>query len=982
MDNPQLKSDIKNKFQIVWEKEIPEMETKAILFQHIKTKAEVIFLQNDDTNKLFGITFRSPPYNSTGMPHILEHALLAGSRKYPLKEPFVELLKSSLNTFLNAFTYPDKTVYPVSSENEEDFKNLMDVYLDGVFHASLSENIMKQEGWHYELLSKDSEITYKGVVFSEMKGAVANPENRLNHYIFEELFPESIYRFNSGGDQKVIPQLGYDDFISFYKMFYHPSNSRTLLYGNLNINNALVHIDEYFSDFEYKNIDSHIEYQSKFKQPRIIEKQYPVGQEEISNKKGMTTINWMLEDKLDSEKKIAFDILNYFINESEISPLKEKLVKSELGEDLIYSVFENEVLQPAFSVGLKGMFNEDFDKVEKIILDTFTELADKVPQNLIDAGLNRIDFRNRSGNFGGYPKNISYFTKVLESWLYDFDPLMSLEFRNPIDSIKAKIEKGEPYFESLIKEYLLNNNHRVTLRMIADRDMGAREVELEKQKLTARKESMTKEEVENMLKQSKELIQWQKREDSEKDLEKIPTLKISDLNREIRKIPIEVDESAGYEVVKHDLPTKGVVYIDFGFNILGLPQELISYTNIIAKAILKFGTKNLDENKLALLIEKYLGGLGYRTVTPIRFDQPNKFSCKLFFSGKMLEENLVYFFEILKDIITNTDFDNQKKFMQILREEKSQVESSLQSMGARSYALKRSLASFNPAYNISEKLDGIEYYFFLKSLEKKCEYDWDSVLSEINLFNNYLKNKNLFFANVTASKSSWNEVDYYLKNFDNSFSGEPVENKSISLANFGNEALIIPGEMNYVGQSFDISKTGYEIRGSISSINKILVYNYLWNKVRVQGGAYGASPYIDMRTGVLSFVSWRDPNLKQTLEAYNKAADFLLESKFSIKEVSNSIIGAIGASDQYMEPAEKGWVSLGLYLSGITDEYRQKRREEIFSLKEKDFRDLGKAMKEIKQESKVITVIGTREKAAEYNKVAATQNFLKIKNIL
>ncbi|UCF56992.1 MAG: insulinase family protein, partial [Deltaproteobacteria bacterium] len=550
-------------FERMKEQDIAELKTKAELFQHVKTGAELLSLINDDENKVFGITFRTPPTDSTGVAHILEHSVLCGSRKYPVKEPFVELLKSSLQTFLNAMTYPDKTCYPVASQNVQDFYNLIDVYLDAVFYPRISHFIFQQEGWHIELEKPEEPLIYKGVVFSEMKGAYSSPDSLLAEYSRQSLFPNNSYGFDSGGNPKQIPNLTFEQFKAFHEKYYHPSNARVWFYGDDDPEKRLHLANNYFKNFERLEIDSTVQLQRPFDGPRELSRSFPAGGDDGS--KGMVTLNWLLKETTDRESNLAFHILEYILLGMPGSPLRKALIDSKLGEDLAGEGLGSELRQMYFSTGLKGIDLKDADKIEALILDTLTRLATEgIDPHTVEAALNTIEFNLRENNTGHFPRGLGLMLRALTTWVYEEDPLALIAFEAPLEAVKSRLASKEFFFEEMIDRWFLDNAHRTTLMLKPDEELAKREEKAERKKLGEIRKAMSPAHLQEAITNTSELKHVQETPDSPEALATIPTLRLGDLDKRNKIIPLTFLEQEKTPILYHDLFTNGIAYLDLG----------------------------------------------------------------------------------------------------------------------------------------------------------------------------------------------------------------------------------------------------------------------------------------------------------------------------------------------------------------------------------------------------------------------------------
>jgi len=602
-------------FELIRQQEIPELKTQAKLFRHVKTGAQLLALENDDENKAFGITFRTPPKDSTGIAHIMEHSVLCGSRKFPVKEPFVELIKGSLNTFLNAFTYPDKTCYPVASTNLQDLYNLIDVYLDAVFYPRLTPFTLQQEGWHYELEKRDDPLIFKGVVFNEMKGNYSSPDRLLGERSQQSLFPNHTYGVDSGGDPKHIPDLTFEQFMAFHKTYYHPSNAYIYFYGNDHTDERFRVINEYLKNFDRAEAGSAIPLQARFTQPQKFVHKYDAGQETDLSKKGMAQVNWLLTETIDREKKLALRMLSHILIGTSAAPLHKALIDSGLGEDVTGGL-ESELREMYFSAGLKGIAVNDAEKVESLIFTTLQQLAENgIDPNTIEASLNTIEFSLRENNTGSFPRGLSLMLRSLSSWLYDGDPFVPLTFESPLAAIKVHLKAKERFFENLIRQHLLENQHWTTVILTPDSEVAKQEEAAEKERLMQARAKMNEANLQNLVDDTLELKRRQVTPDSSEALATIPMLKLSDLDKQNKIIPLEVMEKSGDQILFHDLFTNGIVYLDIGFDWHTLPQDLLPYLPLFSRALTEIGTEKEDFVRLSQRIGQKTGGVWTRRLT-------------------------------------------------------------------------------------------------------------------------------------------------------------------------------------------------------------------------------------------------------------------------------------------------------------------------------------------------------------------------------
>ena len=949
-------------FNLIKEQSIPELNSVAKLYVHKRTGARLLSIVNDDENKVFSINFRTTPKDSTGVPHILEHSVLNGSEKYPVKEPFVELLKGSLATFVNAFTFPDKTCYPVASQNIQDFYNLIDVYMDAVLHPLISEQTLMQEGWHYEINDPNEPLIYKGVVFNEMKGAYSSPDGVLETRVIESLFPRHIYGVDSGGDPRYIPDLTYENFRNFWETYYHPSNSFIYFYGNDDPEKRLKLMEGYLKPYKKKRVKSTVPLAKPFRRPKKVEYAYDAGDEQDIEKKHYLVVNWKLPDTSDPVLNYSLRILGHILIGTPASPLKKALLDSGLGEDLAGIGMESELRHFVFSTGLKGTRRRHAKKIEKLIFETLESLVrEGIDPDMVAASMNTVEFRLRENNTGAFPVGIALMRRVLTTWIHDEDPFKLLAFEEPLKEIKQGVALDTRYFEKLIQTHLLDNPHRTILRLKPDPELGRRLDEEEKARLAKIRESLKEEQITDLVENTRKLKARQETPDAPEALETLPVLKLEDLEKQNKNIPIEVMKLQDTEVLYHDLFTNGIVYLDLGFDLHALPPELLPLTEIFARALLETGTDKEDYVKLAQRIGKSTGGITSTAVTATAFGSKESVA-KLFLRGKATVSQSAELLNILQDILLSAKFDNRERLKQIVLEEKAGLEASLVPSG-HVYVNQRLRAQFGESGWAKDQLSGIGYLFTLRELAEDINKKWKSVLKKLEAIREALINRNALLINITLDAANWTTFQPQLESF---LSTLPA--KEVSIAPFGvqrmhrREGLAIPAQVNYVGKGANLYDLGYEYDGSAEVINGYLRMAYLWEKIRVQGGAYGAYSVFDDASGVFTFLSYRDPNVTATIDSYDKAAAFLKgldSSRLSDNELTKAIIGAIGDLDAYQLPDAKGYTSMLRYLTNRTDELRQEIREEVLSTNGEDFIAFGEVLEKVAQ-SNAVTVLGSQ----------------------
>ncbi len=954
-------------FTLIKEQQIPEINSLVQLYEHKRTGARLLSVVNDDENKVFSINFRTTPKDSTGVAHILEHSVLGGSEKYPVKEPFVELNKGSLATFINAFTYPDKTCYPVASQNEKDFYNLIDVYMDAVLHPLISEQTLMQEGWHFEVDEKSGELTYKGVVFNEMKGAYSSPENLLARTIQQSLFPKHIYGVDSGGDPANIPDLTYENFRAFWETYYHPSNAFIFFYGDDDPEKRLKLIEGYLKPYKKKKVKSAVPMGKPFNKPKKVETSYIASEGEDIENKHYLTVNWKLPDTSDPVLTLSFQILSHSLIGTPASPLRKALMDSGLGEDLAGGGLETELREMFFSTGLKGTRARSAKKIETLIFDTLqTLVTEGIEPDMTAASINTIEFALRENNTGSFPRGIGLMLRALTTWLHDDDPFKVLAFEAPLTDIKSRLTNDSRYFEKLIQTHLLENNHRTTLRFKPDPELGQRLEADESSRLDSAKKNMTDSDIRRHAENAKRLKELQETPDTPEALATIPALDLNDLDKQIRTLPIEEIKVQDGKVLYHDIFTNGIFYLDLAFDLRAMPKDLLPLTEVFARALFEMGTETEDYVKLSQRIGKSTGGIHGSSVSLTNL--PTKEAqAYLMIRGKSTVSQSQEMLSILRDVLLTVKLNNRERLRQIVLEEKSGVESALAPAGHR-FANMRLRSQFGGAGWVNDQTRGVGYLFALRELANDIDKNWKKVLEKMEAMRESLINCRTLIANVTLDAANWKTVQPHLENF---IFAMPV--KDIQLAPFNiqpstqKEGLAIPAQVNYVGKGANLYDLGYEYDGSSQVIIGYLGMTHLWEKVRVQGGAYGVFAQFDDTTGVFTYLSYRDPNVDETIKNYDAAPAFLkgLEpshpstgsgQRLSDNELKKAIISTIGELDAYQLPDAKGYTSMMRHLTGRTDEMRQRIRDQVLSTNGEDFLAFGEALEKAVKSDAVVVV--------------------------
>jgi len=950
-----------NGFKLLEEKNIEELNSIGRIFEHEKSGAKLFHLENNDDNKVFSISFRTPPEDSTGLTHVLEHSVLCGSRKFPSKEPFVELIKGSLNTFLNAMTFPDKTMYPVASRNIKDFHNLMDVYLDAVFYPNIYKypEIMMQEGWHYELENKDDELTYKGVVYNEMKGAFSSPESILMRKIQESLFPDTPYSFESGGDPDVIPELTYEQFINFHKKYYHPSNSYIFLYGDMDILEELKFInDEYLNNFDKLEINSEIAEQKPFTEEKKVIYNYPISYNEKEEDKTFLSLNFVIGKGTDRELSLAFDIIEHLLLETPAAPLKKALIDANLGKD-VFGSYDNSILQPTFSIVVKNSNENKIEDFKKVIFDTLTTLVNNgIDKKLIESSINIKEFQLREAEYNGYPKGLMYGIRCMDSWLYGESPFVHLEYQEALNSIKKALTTD--YFEKLINKYLINNLHRSLVIIKPKKGLAEEKNEELRKKLANYKASLTENEISKIIENTHKLKERQETPDPQEILETIPLLSLKDIEVKTEKLPLLEKDLLGIKTLFHPLFTSGIGYVNLYFDSSTVPQNLLPYISLLSSILGKIGTEKYSYEELSNIININTGGIRFSGEAFSECGSNTIFYPKFSVRAKALITKLPNLMEILGEILTHSKFDDEKRLKEIIQEMKSRLEMRMLQRG-HTVAAKRVCSYFSPIAKYEETLMGLSFYKFIVDLESNFKDKVKEIIENLNKVSTLIFNKNNLLVSFTAE-------DKYYKIFEENFPAlfENLNDENLSYNDykfeFGalNEGLMTSSKVQYVAKAYNFKELGYSYNGHLQVLKTIIGYDYLWNKIRVQGGAYGAFANFQWG-GNTVFSSYRDPNLKETLDVYSKAGDFIKNFDADNREMTKYIIGTISELDSPLTPAMKAIVSDEYYIRHVSYESLQKERTEILNTTKEDIKNLADLITDVMNQN-YFCVLGSEEK--------------------
>lgn len=948
-------------YRVVEHKIIEEMQSEGIVLEHKKTKARLFLVSNDDENKVFCIGFRTPPDNDCGLPHILEHSVLCGSDKFPLKDPFVELVKGSLNTFLNAMTYPDKTVYPVASCNDKDFHNLMDVYMDAVLHPNIykEEKIFRQEGWHYELESKDAPLIYNGVVYNEMKGAYSSPESILDSVTQKTLFPDTCYGKDSGGDPVHIPELSYEKFRDFHRTYYHPSNSYIYLYGDMDMAEKLTWLDEeYLSHYEERPVDSRIREQKAFAEPVEREFSYSITEGESEEDATYLSVNTVVGDDLDPKLYVAFQILEYTLLDAPGAPLKQALIDAGIGKDVMGG-YESGILQPYFSIIAKDANKEQRGEFLAIVKGTLRKLADQgINRKSLLAGMNYFEFKYREADYGSAPKGLMYGLQCLDSWLYDGDPMTHLCYQETFDFLKKEVENG--YFEQLIRDYLLDNPFEAVIVVAPEKNLTAKEDEKLAKKLAAYKASLSEEELEKLVTATRELKEYQDTPSTPEILAKIPLLKREDIEKKAETFFWKEKEEGGIKVLHHNFFTSGIGYLKVLFNTEVLPQEDLPYAGLLKSILGSISTEHYSYSDLTSEIHLNSGGVDFSVTSYPDLADPERFTGAFVASIRVLYDKLDFGFTILEEILNHSVFTDEKRLGEVIQETRSRAKMKLENAG-HSTAVSRATSYFSATAYYNELTGGTAYYHFLEQLEKDYANKKGEIMARLQEVSRKLFTRANMLVNYTADDKGYEQLPQNLKLLADKLpqgSGEkhafthPVKNV--------NEGLKTSAQVDYVARCGNFRDAGLEYTGALKILQVILSYDYLWLNIRVKGGAYGCMSGFG-RSGEGYLVSYRDPNLKETNDIYEGIPAYLEAFDPDERDMTKYVIGTISNLDAPLTPSVKGSRGLSAYLSGVTEEMMQTERDQILGAAKEDIRALAAQVRAVLATGS-FCVVGNEEK--------------------
>ena len=952
-------------YEILKTENLTDIQSTGYILRHKKSGARVAVISNTDENKVFYIGFRTPPEDETGVPHIIEHTVLCGSQKFPVKDPFVELVKGSLNTFLNAMTYPDKTIYPVASCNDKDFQNLVDVYMDAVFNPNIykHEEIFKQEGWHYELESKDAPVTINGVVYNEMKGAYSSPDEILQQEIYRALYPDNTYSKNSGGNPEHIPDLTYEEYLNFHRRYYHPVNSYIYLYGDMDMAEKLDWMDkEYLSRYDRIELDSTIPLQKAFDEKVDVTTKYPISAGESEENKTYLSYNVSVADVLDRKLYQAFDILDYALVSAPGAPLKKALIDAGIGKD-ISGGFDSGSLQPVFSIVAKNANASEKEQFLEIIQKTLKDLVKNgINREALLAGINSSEFRFREADFGQFPKGLLYGIQCLDSWLFeDMEPFMHLQCLDTFRFLKEQVETG--YFENLIEKYLLDNKHAAIVTIVPEKGLNAKMDQKLEEKLAQYKNSLSDEEIDQLIRDTKHLKEYQEEPSPKEELEKIPMLSREDMRKEILPLSNIEKQISGIKTICHDVAANGIDYLTLMYDVSDIPAEDIPYLGVL-KALLGYvDTKTYTYADLANAINIYSGGINCGLGIYPNGEKEAPLQVKFEVRIKTLESSLKETMSIVNEILLSSNMNDEKRLYEILAQSKARLQQSLSSAG-HSVSSMRALAGFSEYAYYLDATNGITYYETVKDLEEHFDEKKQTLIAKLKQLTCQIFGTERLLISFTGDQKAFAYAEPILKE---ALQKQPAGKKAHEAARISltrsSEAFTDASQIQYVAKVGNFADHGYHYTGALRILKLILSYDYLWINVRVKGGAYGCMSGF-FRSGETYFVSYRDPNLLKTLEIYDGIPEYLRKFQADERDMTKYIIGTISGIDQPLEPSALGERSFHAYQSGITVEMIQKERNQVLDATEETIRSLADYIESM-MDAGTVCAIGNDRKLEE-----------------
>ena len=933
-------------YVLLEEKAVPEIRAVAHWFRHERSGAQVLYLQNDDDNKYFSIAFRTLPADSSGVAHILEHSVLCGSQNYPVKDPFATMRKSSLQTYLNASTFPDKTMYPVSSRNAADFRNLMDVYLDAVFHPLLNERpeIFAQEGWHYELDDSEAPLTIKGVVYNEMKGAYSSPESLLGRSIPASLLPDTIYRHSSGGDPERIPDLTREGFLDFYRRYYHPANSYIFLYGKLDLEDTLRFLDQkYLRTYTRQEVDSRITPQQPLPSKQELRLEYPVGAFDNTENRTYLSMNFVIGQAGNRELIADFSRLENLLLGSNDAPLKKAILKAGIGRE-VYGSFSTGRLQPIFSIIVVNANEDQKDKLETVVRTTLEELAAGIDREVIRAAFAAAEFRRRETPVAATNRGLLYNQISLGEWLYGGSPIAPLAYRSRTE--QKALAGG--YFEGLIRQYLLNNPEVSTVTVGPRPGLEEERTALWQARLASYRESLSAEERRELVQQTRQLREWQETPDTPEDIARMPVLKRQDINPRAEPLLLEAHWQDGVTVLHHPAFTNEITYLELYFDSSGVSAEQLPYLHLLTQVLGRVNTGRHSYVQLDQQIKAQTGGISWEADAFSGRDSDESFAPKLIVHFRALNEKRTAAAELLEEIIADSRFDDRERLCELIGKCKARWQSWVLNDGSGIVASR--VEGYSSPVGSYREAGALSFYHFLEALERDFDAKEPEIRRNLEAVRDLAFRRPGMLAGITVDAADYPRAVTDFAPLWRNRNPEKAPSADWVVAPVGrNEGLVTASKVQYVARAYNFRRLGYEYSGNMRVLQTILSTDYLWNRVRVRGGAYGAAVRMD-RTGNVLLWSWRDPQLQETLSAYDDIVAYLRAFSADEQQMTNYIIATIGRLDAPMSPHARGEMAAAAYIRGIGNADLQQERDEILATTAEDIRRYAEMFAEMQRQ--------------------------------
>jgi len=964
-------------FRILRVEQIPDIRVTAYEIEHEITGAKVLHLHCHDRENLYAIGFGTPPADSTGVPHILEHAVLAGSERYPLKDVFNELLKGTLQTFINAFTYPDKTIYPVASQERSDFFNLARVYTDLVLRPRLLQKTFYQEGHHLEFSRHEditSELVISGIVYNEMKGAYSSPDTLMSREIQQNLFPDTTYAFDSGGDPDIIPSLTHEQLKTFHRTYYSPTNARIFLYGDISTGDHLVFLEEMLNGFERVPVNSSIKSQTRWPQPASVHSFYPIGREEDTRGKTVVNCAWMIVENTDYETVLLLEIVSGALVGSAAGPLRKALIDSGLGEDLSpITGLERDLKQVVFAVGLRGSDPGKAGRIESLILNTLQKVAKTgFDRELIEGVLHQVEFHGREIVRDSLPYGIILMGRAYHTWLYDGDPLTGMNFPRIIKEIRDKWEARPELFQDIVRTWFLDNPHRLLSVLEPSKTLQEEVEEKSKKRMTRLKASLSYEELENIHREAASLMDFQTEPDPPEALATLPKLKIGDLRRKVEIIPTEKTSINGVPAMVHDIFANGVAYLDMAFNISDIPEDLQIYLPLLGKLMINMGAAGLTYEEMAKRIALKTGGIGCHLTAGMVTDGKGNWQ-KMIFRMKALHRNIVDAVRIVSDILVSGDLSDETRLRNLLAERKNRLHTSVIPSGHVFARLTAGAAFSVPAYR-DEQWHGRTQLRFLNGIADQFNGGKEELQEKLARLQQMTFRKERLILNLTADAEGlaiFTEGTSEL--VERLATGGTAAVPGIPEVHPIHRGIAIPAQVSYVAMVMSAPAYADSLVAPLLVAARYLSSGYLYKHIRVQGGAYGGMSQYDPVSGLFALLSYRDPHIVRTLKVYDEAVDFICQSKIAEEELEKAVIGTIGILDKPMDPSSRGYVAMIRDFIGLTDENRRKLRDEILDTTADRFQEIASRYFISAVRSAVVAVYAAEDELCKANEALETK---------